>query len=69
MPDTIEKVDDSILSEIILCEAWDSDKNPPKTTTAPKLLELLKMSCLCIGNGAFPCPENAQILDILKCLS
>ena len=26
LPDTIEGVDDSILSEIILCQAWDSDK-------------------------------------------
>ena len=26
LPDTIEQVDDSILSEIILCQAWDLDK-------------------------------------------
>jgi len=27
LPDTIKEVDDSILSETILCEAWDKDKN------------------------------------------
>jgi hypothetical protein len=40
LPDTIEQVDDSILSEIILCQVWDLDKNKAQNHKCTKAFKI-----------------------------
>lgn len=40
LPDTIKEVDDGILSETILCEAWDKDKNKAQEHKCTKAFKI-----------------------------
>ncbi len=58
LPDTIEKVDDSILSEIILCEAWDSDKKSAQNHNCTKAFRIIENELSMYRKWGIPLPRK-----------
>ena len=58
LPNTIEKVDDSILSEIILCEAWDVDKKSAQNHKCTKAFRIIPNELLMYKRWGIPLPRK-----------
>lgn len=58
LPDTIEKIDDSILSEIILCQAWDLDKKSAQNHKCTKAFRIIPNELAMYRKWNIPLPRK-----------
>src|SRR3989338_3661709 len=58
LPDTIEKVDDGILSEIILCQAWDLDKKSAQNHKCTKAFRIIPDELIMYKKWNIPLPQK-----------
>jgi hypothetical protein len=58
LPDTINETDDSILSEIILCEAWDTDKNLAQEHKCSMAFKISRDELLMYKKFGIPLPRQ-----------
>ncbi|MFA6273701.1 MAG: hypothetical protein WC662_00895 [Candidatus Paceibacterota bacterium] len=58
LPETIEKVEDSILSEIILCEAWDKDKEKAQKHNCTKAFRIIQDELSMYKKYGIPLPTK-----------
>ncbi|MBI2631298.1 hypothetical protein HYW73_03780 [Candidatus Nomurabacteria bacterium] len=58
LPEDIEKVDDSILSEIILCQAWDIDKDSAKKHKCTKAFRIIENELITYKRFGLPLPRK-----------
>jgi hypothetical protein len=69
LPQTIQEVDDSILSEIILCEAWDKDKNKSQEHKCTKAFKITKNELIMYKKWNIPLPRkcpNTRNFELFK---
>ncbi|MEI8174728.1 MAG: hypothetical protein WCG28_02135 [bacterium] len=69
LPDTIEKVDDSLLSEIILCEAWDTDKKSAQNHKCTKAFRITQNELIMYKKWNLPLPRkcpNTRYFEMSK---
>ena len=57
-PDTVEQVDDSILSEIILCQAWDLDKKSAQNHKCTKVFRIIPNELAMYRKWNIPLPRK-----------
>ena len=58
LPDTIDEVDDSILSEIILCQAWDEDKDTAQNHKCTKAFKIIQNELTMYKKWGIPLPRK-----------
>ncbi len=58
LPDNVDQVDDSILSEIILCEAWDLDKDSAQKHKCTKAFRIIPNELTMYKKWNLPLPRK-----------
>ena len=69
LPDTIEKVDDKILSEIILCEAWDLNRDEAQNHKCTKAFRIIENELSMYKKWDIPLPRkcpNTRYFEMSK---
>jgi len=69
LPNTIEEVNDSILSEIILCQAWDKDKKSAQDHKCTKAFRITENELIMYKKWNIPLPRkcpNTRYYELSK---